>query len=119
MSQLGLFDLLHAPPVIRPVDPDGAVVREPDVVLSLPHPRMAWNYADIELHQHDDGLWMWATSYCSDGAGGGYRVGAKWGHFAETRDDALYYAIAELKERLARRPCADASKILTWLEGLA
>lgn len=79
---------------------------------------MAWNFADIKLHRHDDGLWMWSVAFCCDGEGSGYQVGPKWGKFAETRDDALFYAIAEMRTRLEARKSADAIKILTWLETL-
>lgn len=62
---------------------------------------------------------MWSTNMQTETRGGGYKVGEKWGKFAETRDDALHYAINELRERLAE--CAsDASvpRILAWLKGL-
>lgn len=94
-----LLDLMRAPPVVRPVDPDGPVVQgDPDEELRLPHPRMAWDLACIQLHRHEDGSWMWAVRT----AGGGYKVGAKWGKFAATRGDALHHAVRELEARLER-----------------
>lgn len=96
--QMSLLDMMRAPAIIRPVDGSGHVVQGPVAeVLTLPHPRMAWPLARIELHPHDDGLWMWSAS----SAGGGYRVGVKWGKFAETRDDAAHYAARELLDRCA------------------
>lgn len=92
----------HAAPKPRryTVDPKGPVIQgDPDITLILPHPRLAWPLARIELHQHDDGRWMWSASIC----GGGYKVGPKWGRFADTRDDARRLAAAELLERIDKR----------------
>ncbi|MBT0780551.1 hypothetical protein [Paracoccus sp. pheM1] len=123
MDQLSLFDALRQPPVMRPVEPSGTVVQgEIDETLTLPHPRLAWPLARIELHQHVDGLWMWSVSM----AGGGYRVGPKWGKFAQSRDDARSYACDELLERCARvRDCASIlmspvqlGQIQAWARGL-
>lgn len=115
MQQLGLFDTLHAPPVILPVDRDGPVVQgDVDETLALPHPRLAWNRAEIELHRHDNGLWMWSASWHCDMGGSSYRVGPKWGKFAETRDDALFYAVCEIRDRLRDKDGADAAQILAW-----
>lgn len=122
--QLDMLDLMSPalPNAIkRPVDPAGEVVQgEVDETLTLPHPRLAWARASIELHYYE-GMWMWATSHNLDGCGGGYRVGPKWGNFARTRDDALALAIDEIKSRLSQR--ADRSEpakkqILSWLQGL-
>jgi len=119
MTQLGLFDALHAQPVILPVDADGPVIQgDIDEFLHLPHPRMVWNRAEIELHRHTNGLWMWSTSWHCNEAGSGYRVGPKWGKFAETRDDALFYAIREITDRISGIDSADAKQILTWLASL-
>lgn len=99
--QLSMLDLWEAKPVaVRlPVDRDGSVLQgEPDETLILPHPRMAWPLARIELHRHADGRWMWSAST----AGGGYKVGPKWGRFAETRSGALYHAALEIMERADR-----------------
>ena len=111
---------LRAPAVIRRVDPDGPVIQgKIDEVLTLPHPRLRWARAQIELHRHTDGLWMWATGYHDDGgSGGGYRVGAKWGNFAQTRDDALFYACEEMRTRMHGEGKALAA-IRRWLDELA
>lgn len=119
MQQLGLFDALYAPAVVLPIDPDGHVVQgEVDEHYFLPHLRLAWHRAEIELHRHENGLWMWSASYKCDQQGSGYRVGPKWGKFAETRDDALFYAVRELHDRLHDMDSADAKQILTWADSL-
>lgn len=118
-QQLSIFDVLRAPPVRVPVDRYGPVLKtDPDFTYSLEHPRMAWNYADIEVHRHTNGLWMWSTSYNCDMGGGGYRVGEKWGKFAETQADALYYACVEIEERLSGSNGPDARKVLEWVKGI-
>lgn len=117
MQQLNLFDSVRRPPVRQPVDRDGDVIQgDVDAAYRLPHPRLACDYAEIELHRHIDGLWMWSTKYQAGDSGGGYRVGPKWGKFAETREDALFYACEELEGRLADRRSKDASLILKWVE---
>lgn len=93
MTQMTFLDLMHPPPILRPVDPDGPVITGAvDVTLRLPHPRLAWDLARIELHEHEDGLWMWSVQIC----GSGYNVGPKWGKFAATQADATYFAVCEL-----------------------
>jgi hypothetical protein len=119
-SQPDLFDVLRKPPVVVPVEPDGHVLEgEPDAVFSLPHKRMAWDQATIELHRHDNGLWMWSTGYNCDSGGGGYRVGPKWGNFAESKSDALFYAVRELETKLERIGGSAAAAIMSWARGLA
>lgn len=119
MTQLSLFDALHAPPVRLAVNGDGPVVQgDADEELQLRHPRMAWDRARIQLHRHHGGRWMWSASWHCDGCGCGYQVGEKWGRFAETRDDALFYARQEIAERVGARQGSDARAILDWLEGL-
>ena len=114
--QLGLFDTLRQPAIHLPVDRDGPVLRtEPDFTFRLEHPRLAWDRARIEIHRHVDGLWMWSTDHMADMSGGGYRVGAKWGNFAETREDALFYACEELDRRLGDKGGADSALIRKWL----
>lgn len=118
MIQPSLFDALHRPPVYRSIDPGGHVLQgDPDTTLILPHPRLAWGRARIELHPHD-GLWMWSASFGLDGGGRGYRIGPKWGRFAETKDDALFYAIREIREGIERDTCDASNAIRKWLDGL-
>lgn len=116
MQQLSLFDTLRSPAIRKPVVPHGGVVQgEPDAVYRLRHPRLAWDRATIELHQHTDGLWMWSASFYCDNYGGSYRVGPKWGRFAQTRDDALFYAASEIEDRLKSRPGKEAALVLAWI----
>jgi hypothetical protein len=61
---------------------------------------------------------MWSTSHHVDMGGGGYRVGAKWGKFAETREDALFYACEELEGKLAGKDTADILLIRRWVAAL-
>lgn len=120
MTQLDLFDVLRVSATIRPVEPHGSVIQcAPDETLTLPHPRMAWPYARIELHRHTDGKWMWSTSFQCGDHGNSYRVGPKWGKFAETRDDALFYACAELRSKMEIEKHADAKLILSWASSTA
>ena len=91
--QLSMFDMMHSAPITRPIDPDGPVIKgAAEITLRLPHPRLAWDLAAIELHRHEDGLWMWSVQIC----GAGYKVGPKWGNFAETQAAATYHAACEM-----------------------
>jgi hypothetical protein len=116
-----LLDLMHAPAIKRPVQPDGEVLAgDPDETLRWqPDPKRLYLHAWIELHRHTDGNWMWSTT-CSTSLGGwGYKVGEKWGQFAETRADALHHARRELIDRLVGRNDSDMDKrIITWAENL-
>ena len=119
--QLGLFDTLRRPPVHVAVEADGPVLNaelDPDFTFRLPHPRMAWDRAEIEIHRHENGLWMWSTSHMADMSGSCYRVGAKWGRFAETREDALFYACEELERHLKGKDTADVILIRKWVAAL-
>ncbi|MDX0541657.1 hypothetical protein GOC59_18915 [Sinorhizobium medicae] len=119
MQQLNLFDTRRGPPIRVPVDPNGPVLQgEPDFVYTLAHPRMAWNRAEIEIHRHENGLWMWSTEWNCDIGGRGYRVGAKWGKFADTREDALFYAACEIEDALRDKPGKEAVLILNWINSL-
>jgi hypothetical protein len=117
---LDLIDLMRRPPVIRRADPEGEVLQtEPDETIRLPHPEMAWDSAAIELHRFGE-LWAWSTSVCTSSGGWTYRVAEKWGQYAWTRDDALYWATQEIIKRLTRHanPSGDAKAITKWAEGL-
>jgi hypothetical protein len=124
-SQLSLFDALRAPAIIRQVVADGHVLQgEPQIKFVMPHPRSASPAARIELHPARDGLWMWSASYNTGNGASGYKVGEKWGQFALSAEEALHYAIEELKYRLARAYLSNesdrktAAKILAWTESL-
>ena len=64
-------------------------------VIAMPRQKNT-DRASIELGQHTDGRWMWATSCCEDYKYRGYCCGAKWGNFAPTRDAALRCAVEEI-----------------------
>jgi hypothetical protein len=124
-TQLSLFDALRSPMIIRRVHRDGHVLQgEPQIKLSLPHPRYAVDACLIELHPARDGLWMWSASYNTGYGSSGYKVGEKWGQFAHAAEDALHYALEELRSRLGRahhyNNAAEkmAAKILVWAEPL-
>jgi len=120
MIQLSLLDALRTPLVIQPVAPHGEVIQgRADESFVLPHPRLAWPLAQIDLHKHIDGMWMWGVKFSADHHGGGYRVGPKWGKFAATRDDALFYAARELRANLDGDTGSSALKIRVWLASIA
>lgn len=124
MTQLSLFDLDRQRPTLAVIDPDGAVVPGPaDVTLRLPHPRLAWDLARIEVHEHEDGRWMWAIGHAS----GGFKVGPKWGRFAKTQREATRLAACELMDWCDRNDgrtdgmCitrAQLAQIRDWAEAL-
>lgn len=57
---------------------------------------------------------MWSASWTADQAGNGYRVGAKWGRFAETKADALFYAASEIEERLSTSHGRETNLVKEW-----
>ncbi|GAC1042286.1 hypothetical protein [Rhizobium sp. No.120] len=119
MQQLSLFDSIRKPPVIASIDPDGRVWQEdPDFTFRLAHPRMVWDRARIEIHRHVDGLWMWSTSSQTNDRGHCYKVGAKWGNFAESREDALFYACEEMERHLSANDGPDIVLIKNWVAAL-
>lgn len=116
MTQLSLLDALRNPPIIKPIMPHGDVIHgQVDDSFVLPHPRLALPVAQIDLHRHSDGMWMWGLNFAADSHGGGYRVGPKWGKFASSRDDALYYAAREMLSKLDQDRSSSAVKIRAWL----
>ena len=124
-EQLSLFDAMRAPPIIRPVDPDGHVVQGRACHLfALWDQRTIVRQCQIEVHPTPDGLWMWSTNYNVGYGGAGYKVGEKWGKFAATDEDALRFAVEELRFRLAEYRVNEKSetkiihKILAWASAL-
>ena len=122
-QQLSMFDIFEPPPalIIERVDPCGEVVRgQADETLTLPRKGNANPIAEIELHQHINGRWMWSTSHhLSNGSGGCYKVGPKWGKFAATRSDALRAAVDELIDHLGKREaCRDIAPAIAWARTL-
>lgn len=77
----------------------GGVMRHPDLhqspeVLSAVFGRT--ESVVIEIGQHDDGRWMWATRVQTANTGYGYACGAKWKRFAESRAEAFSNACNEI-----------------------
>lgn len=122
-EQLSMIDLWTPPVAVmrRACDPFGEVLQgEPDEYLHLPRKGNVNPLAEIELHRHSDGQWMWSASYgLLSGSGSSYKVGPKWGRFAATRDDALSAAIDELITGIGRREaCPSIPKIFAWARSL-
>jgi len=102
------------------VSPHGVVIQgQADNSFVLPHPHLVWPLAQIDLHKHSDGTWMWGVNFSTGHHGRGYRVGPKWGKFAVTREDALFYAARELHAGLEGDKSSDALKIRAWLASVA
>lgn len=114
-QQLSMLDLWRPAPIQRGVDPDGMVVEgHIHTVLRLPHPRSG-DRARIEVHPHER-LWMWATAFQIGTHGSGYRVGPKWGRFANSMEDAIFWAVRELQKNLAvHRKSKGRDEIIRWL----
>lgn len=103
-GQLSMFSLFRPEPIRRAVDPQGMVISgRVHTVLRLAHPKESdQDIARVEIHPYD-GRWMWATAFSIDGQGGsGYRVGPKWGKFAASMEDAIYWAVQELQSGISK-----------------
>jgi hypothetical protein len=128
-----LLRRMHAPPVLRAVDPDGPGL-PPDTAVekvTLPNPRKGWRgapLAEISLARDAGGLWMWGWGWQTAEAGSFTGIGPKWGRFAETRADALFWGAQDLVAAMEKhlrwlgtRNAADAAlarKIIAWAAGL-
>ena len=115
MEQLSMLDLFRPPPLMRGVDPDGMVIEgHIHTVLRLPHSKSG-DLARIEVHPYET-LWMWATFYQIGSHGNGYRVGPKWGQFAESMEDAIFWSVRELQKNMAKqRKSKGRDAIVRWL----
>lgn len=116
-AQLSLFDHMRLPIIQQQVDPDGPVVEDPDLVLTFRDPKKRWLYASLEIHPAGNERWMWSCSYGINNAGGGYAPGLKWGKFASSQNDAIYYAAAELIRRVTNAMEQNdkfARQVLAW-----
>lgn len=103
-GQLSMFSLFRPEPMRRAVDPQGMVISgRVHTVLRLAHPKEPnCDIARVEIHPYE-GRWMWATAFSINGQGGnGYRVGPKWGKFAASFEDSIYWAVQELRESIAK-----------------
>lgn len=121
MSTLPLFKGIICPPVIRRIDPYGSVVKgEAFEMLEHRDPKRKWLRAQIELHPHKEGLWMWSASLMGADGGRSYKVGPKWGRFAECRRDALFHAAGEILRMARDFDCGPGfgKSVRGWATGL-
>lgn len=107
------------------VDPHGEVIQDDSRIEELCSPGLTagkFSNARIQLAQHTDGLWMWSTSTYFMNGGRTYRVGPKWGNFADTRDEALHAACNEIRDGIegprSPAPKGDIRPITQWLDSL-
>ena len=93
-----------------------ASFRHPDLHQSPEVLRVEFSKVEgavIEIGQHDDGRWMWATKVQTTNAGYGYACAEKWKHFAPTRSEAIASAIEEIASTSYITP-----RIREWLASL-
>ena len=111
MRQLDLFDGAAQ----SLIDPKGRVCTDDEIddTITLGDRRLGLR---IELARHHDGRYMWGTSLHTPTGGCGYRVGPKWGHFADTIMDAARRARQEITEKAAH--FADGKRVVQLLEQL-
>lgn len=82
--------------------------------LTLPHARMAWHWAEINLGTKD-GSWFFGTGYnLPSGEGGG---GPCYDGPHETRSDAILAGIKQLRRQIKDR-LSIAAKHTAWLDEL-
>lgn len=90
---------------------------EPDEELVLPHPRMAWDRADIRLQQVEDGWAMGCAVHCNTG-GMAMPCSARFGTYP-SRDSAVDAAISRIRDRIkADKGTSDWREITQWLDGV-
>lgn len=106
-EEIDLLRGLYAPPAAP------AETAAPEV-LEYPHRGYNFPRAEIRLGQHDDGRWMWATSFHTALHGVSYALLPKWGNFASTRDEALQGAVDELRKRFKGKD--DCAALGRWLD---
>lgn len=117
MRQASMFDVTGFTPVPSDMMVVSGAARE---VFTLLRSSNAIPYAVIELHQHNDGRWMWSSSFnLSNGSGRCYKVGPKWGNFAASRSEAMVRAKREmLQEMGGSEACGSVSRIKSWMKEL-
>ena len=108
-----------------PVDPDGPVIQDDNQIEEISSPEIAANRhtrARVQLCQHTNGLWMWSSSIYYVNGGRSYRVGPKWGNFADTKDEAIHAACDEIRGDMADlrspTPANALGQISHWLDSL-
>ena len=92
MKQLDLFS---QPAAV--INPDGVVCTNDQIwdTIEIGDHRTGLR---IELAKHED-KWMWGTEFHTPTGGCGYRVGPKWGNFADTLRGALVNGCDEIRTR--------------------
>jgi hypothetical protein len=74
--------------------------------------------AVIAVAQHDD-RWMWSASInSSNGAAQSYSPLAKWGNFADSRDEAVSRGSDEIRGVMHRLTVHEQSRVSDWLGGI-
>jgi hypothetical protein len=116
MDQLTMFDLFQPSAA-----PRGSVelvaADQVHSILRLTNPqkkRQEW--ARIELHPFEE-KWMWAVSHSIGGRPvQGYPVGAKWGRFAPSIEEALAKAVQELRTDIEGYRLSKSKRaVIDWL----
>jgi hypothetical protein len=115
-AQLDLFS--SAPKQLRAVYADDMRRPAPETVERIIK-QHATGRLVIELAQHDDGQWMWATQHQTPTEGNSYAVMPKWGNFADCRNEALHMAVMELRTRLERTEYGLRMWAASWLQQVA
>lgn len=92
--QLNLFASERRQLIVVPCDPNGPTCSDNEIVeaIKLTDKRVT---VRIELARYGE-FWMFSTSLDHPNGGYCYRVGSKWGVWARSRDDAMFFAIHEL-----------------------
>ena len=84
-------------------------------IIAMPRTRSA--DACIEVAQHTDGRWMWATSWMEGFSGMGYCCGVKWGKFAPSRSAAIASAVAEIM-RQTESAGSECREVRAWVNSI-
>ena len=101
--------------MLIPKNPNGSLVGgKPDETLEFDTGEFVMPEATIQLHEHTDGRWMWSTSVMVESVVWGYDVGAMWGNFAASRDEALSFAVGEIRSSLFFHKCEASEGVLKW-----
>jgi len=115
--QLDLFPALEPILVCLPCAPDGHVCKQSEILETI-HLRDKKVEIRIELARDGD-RWMFSTSVQTGTSYYGYRVGKKWGKFTNSREDALHFSFAEVKERSPRQAVPQLEKLLASFDPMA
>lgn len=82
--------------------------------LTLPHPTMAWPWAEIKVGTHDGG-WFYGVDYTLAGGEGGGGPCADGPHVS--RSEAVLAGVKYLRSRIGDR-LANAPLHSNWLDGI-